>query len=95
MALINHSKKWKVEFSERAKDQLKKLDKPIQKRIMAYLEERILNSENPRYLGEALKGKLDPYWRYRIGNYRILCILENETVTVHVMKVGHRREVYE
>jgi mRNA interferase RelE/StbE len=95
LALINYPEKWRVEFSENAKSQLKKLDKPIQQRIISYLEERILDRENPRYLGEALKGNLDPYWRYRVGDYRILCILENETVTVHVMKVGHRRKVYE
>jgi mRNA interferase RelE/StbE len=92
--LTDPSRKWQIEFSARAKAQLKKLDKPIQKRILSFLEERILNSENPRYLGDALKGKLDPYWRYRVGDYRILCILENETVTVHVMQMGHRREIY-
>lgn len=95
MTLTNQPEKWRVEFSENSKTQLKKMDKPIQQRIIFYLEERILNSENPRRLGESLKGKLDPYWRYRVGDYRILCILEDETVTVHVMKIGHRREIYE
>ncbi|MCE3231338.1 MAG: type toxin-antitoxin system RelE/ParE family toxin [Alphaproteobacteria bacterium] len=85
---------WRVEFSDAAKSQLKKLDKPIQQRILSFLEKRILNCDNPRSLGDALKGNLNPYWRYRVGDYRILCILENEIVTVHVMHVGHRREIY-
>ena len=63
-------------------------------RILAYLEKRLINNINPRSFGDALKDELNSYWRYRVGDYRILCILENETVTIHVMKIGHRREIY-
>lgn len=91
----NPLKKWRVKLSDNAKVQLKKLDKPIQERIVSYLEKRILNSTNPRAIGDALKGSLNSYWRYRVGDYRILCILENETITVHVMQIGHRREIYQ
>jgi mRNA interferase RelE/StbE len=78
-----------------SKAQLKKLDKSIQERVVSYLEKRILNNTNPRSLGDALKGRLDSYWRYRVGDYRVLCILENETVTVPVIQIGHRREIYQ
>jgi len=94
--LTNPPVKWHLEFSDNAKAQFKKLDKPVQQRIISYLEQRILNRVNPRSLGDALKGSLNVYWKYRVGDYRIfLCILKDETVTVHVMEIGHRREVYQ
>jgi mRNA interferase RelE/StbE len=63
--------------------------------ISPSLEKRILNNTNPRSLGDAFKGSLNSYWRYRVRGYRILCILENETVTVHVMQTGYHREIYQ
>lgn len=93
---MNHNlTQWQVHFSEQAKNHLKKLEKSIQKRIISYLEEHILNHNNPRLFGSPLKGKLDSYWRYRVGDYHLLCILEDQILTVHAMQIGHRREIYQ
>jgi len=85
---------WRIEFSHAADKALQTLSADIQRRIVRFLRERVANAENPRETGEALKGNLRDYWRYRVGDYRILCRLEDDIVTVFVVHVGHRREVY-
>ncbi len=87
------NKKWSVEFSEKAEKQLTKLDKVIQKQITDYLK-KILILPNPRARGEQMKGNLRSYWRYRVGDYRILCQIKDDIITISVVKVAHRREVY-
>lgn len=83
---------WKIEFAESASRTLGKLDKQTGKRIVAFLKERVLI--NPRTLGEALKSNLSPLWRYRVGDYRIICDIQNERLMVIIVKIGQRREVY-
>ena len=85
---------WKVELTPEANAALKRLGKPEAQRIVRFLFERVQNRENPREIGDALKGNLREYWRYRVGHYRILCRLEDEVVTVFVIHIAHRREVY-
>ena len=85
---------WKVNISDQAQKELKKLDRQDRELILSYLETRIDGCDNPRTHGEALKQNLAGYWRYRIGKYRILCELADEIVTVYVLKVEHRRSVY-
>jgi len=87
---------WKVEASEEAERQLDKLDRQVAKRIVKFLNERIARLEDPRSIGEALQGpKFGEFWKYRVGDYRIVARIEDKILRVLVVKVGHRREVYE
>lgn len=86
---------WKVEISEGAKKSLKKLDMQISRRIIDFLKKRIAIDENPRRIGEGLEGsRLGEFWKYRIGDWRLVCRIEDKIITVLVLSVGHRREVY-
>ncbi len=85
---------WKVELAPLAKKEIDKLDRPVAVRILKFLNERLAKSANPRLLGESLKGKLEEYWKYRVGDYRIICSIMDNTLTVTVVKIGNRKEVY-
>ena len=85
---------WKVEISRLAQKQLDDLDKTVSRRIVTFLRERIEKLEDPRQIGEPLKGPLRDYWRYRVGDYRVVCLLEHDRLVVLVLRVGHRREIY-
>lgn len=85
---------WDYSISERALKQLKKLDKQAAKQILDYLDERISGTEDPRQQGKQLKGELNNVWRYRSGNYRILCQLQDEVFIVLVLEAGHRKDIY-
>lgn len=86
--------KYRVVFSERAKKQLQKIDKHISSLIIAWLEKNVDGTENPRLHGKALVENRTGQWRYRIGDYRIICEIKDEEVTVLVLEVGHRRSIY-
>lgn len=86
---------WAVEFDPDAIKDLKKLDKQVQARILEFLRERLARLDNPRELGEALAGsKQGNYWKYRVGDWRIICDLQDRRIVVRVLRVGNRREVY-
>jgi mRNA interferase RelE/StbE len=85
---------WTIEYAETAKKQLRKLDKVTARRIVDFMDERVAPSDDPRALGKALKGSLGDLWRYRVGDYRILCDIQNGVLTVLVLQIGNRREVY-
>ena len=86
---------WKIEFTDTAKKQLKYFDRPIANKILKWLDERILSGVNPRLWGKQLKGnELGDMWRYRVGDYRVLCLIKDNVVTVEVVSIGHRREIY-
>jgi mRNA interferase RelE/StbE len=85
---------WAIEYAETAKKQLRKLDRPTARRILDFMDERIASSEDPRALAKALKGSLGELWRYRVGDYRILCDIRDGVLTVLVLQIGNRREVY-
>lgn len=86
---------WAVEFDPDDVKDLKKLDKQIQARILEFLRDRLARLDNPRELGEALAGsKLGNYWKYRVGDWRIICDLQDQRIVVRVLRVGNRREVY-
>jgi mRNA interferase RelE/StbE len=74
---------WKIEISPTALKQLGDLDKPVSKRILKFLRERIEKLEDPRQIGECLQGPLGKFWKYRVGNYRIICSLEDERLVGH------------
>ena len=86
--------RWAYSFDERALKELKKLGKQAQREILKYLDERIATKENPARFGKALSGDLAGLWRYRVGDYRLLCSLKNGQMLVLVLRVGHRRDVY-
>jgi mRNA interferase RelE/StbE len=86
---------WRIEFDAAAKKDLAKLDKPVAKRIVSFLRDRIAPAEDPRAIGEALRGsKLGEFWKYRVGDYRIICAIEDGAFRVLVVRLGNRREVY-
>ncbi|TNM65992.1 type II toxin-antitoxin system RelE family toxin [Aliirhizobium smilacinae] len=86
---------WTIEYSTSAQKQAKRLDPVIRKRIRQFLDERLAIHENPRELGTALKGHaLGGFWRYKVGDYRIICDIQDQKLVVLVVEVGHRREVY-
>ena len=86
---------WRVEFEDAALKELAKLDKPVARRILAFLRERVAQLDDPRSVGEALKGsKLGEFWKYRVGDYRIVAHIEDGALRILVLKVGNRREVY-
>lgn len=86
---------YKFVFSEKSLKQLKKLDKSTSKLIVTWLEKKVNNSDNPRIHGKALKGNLNVYWRYRVGDYRIICLIEDDQLIVVAISVGHRKDIYE
>lgn len=86
---------WRIEFDAAAKKDLAKLDQPVAKRIVSFLRDRIAPAEDPRAIGEALRGsKLGEFWKYRVGDYRIICAIEDGELRVLVVRLGNRREVY-
>lgn len=86
---------WLIEFDESAVADLAKMDKPIAKRITKFMRERVATLDDPRSIGEALKGsQLGDLWKYRVGDYRVISDIQDELVRVYVVKVGNRREVY-
>jgi mRNA interferase RelE/StbE len=88
--------KWKVELLAEAERTLKKLDPQTARRIYAFLSLRLVKLDNPRSIGEALKGsRFGELWKYRVGDYRILTRIEDNILRILVVKIGHRREVYE
>ena len=86
---------WTIEFDDRARRELRKLDAKIQKTILRYLRERIAGAEDPRVFGKPLRMKLAGLWRYRVGDYRLICRFEENRMVVMILKVGHRSDVYE
>lgn len=86
---------WRIEFETSARKEFAKLDKSVAKRILSFLRERVATGEDPRAIGEALKGsKLGDFWKYRVGDYRIICAIEDGELLVLVVRIGNRREVY-
>lgn len=85
---------WQIEFTGAAKKQLKKIGHSEAIKITSYLRSRIQPSENPREYGKSLKGELSELWRYRVGNYRLICELKDDVMIVLVVRIGHRKDVY-
>jgi len=83
---------YKVIYSDTARKNIERLDRPLQKRILTFVD-RIEESTNPRFSGKALKGN-DNEWRYRVGDYRLVCEIKDRELIVWMIRVGHRREVY-
>ena len=85
---------WAVVLDAKVEKELGRLSSVDRQRILRFLHERVATSENPRLLGDALVGPLSGYWKYRVGDYRVIAHLIDRTVTVYVVRIGNRREVY-
>ena len=83
-----------VVFTERAKKILKKMDKHIASLIYGWISKNLEGCKNPRFMGKALLRDKAGAWRYRVGDYRIICEIKDKEIIVLVLTVGHRREVY-
>ena len=85
---------WTIDYLTSAKRELRKLDRQIANRIVDFLDHRIAVLENPRTLGTALVGSREQLWRYRVGDYRIICEIHDTRVVVLVVSIGHRSDIY-
>ena len=86
---------WIIKYTESSSKQLKKLDKQTAIRVLDYMDERVAVLSDPRSLGKNLKGpKMGEYWRYRVGDVRVICNILDGQMTVLVIEIGNRREVY-
>jgi mRNA interferase RelE/StbE len=86
---------WRIEVSETAEKQLAKLDRPVAKRIQLFLRERVAALDDPRSIGDALKGsELGEFWKYRVGDWRLICQIKDKQIVIMVVTLGNRREVY-
>jgi mRNA interferase RelE/StbE len=85
---------WQIEFDSEAEDDLGKLDREIQRRIIRYLRDRIATANDPRRFGAPLRRELSGLWKYRVSDYRIICRIEAKKLVVYVIRIGHRREIY-
>ncbi len=86
---------WTIEYTRTAESQLHKLDRQIARRILDYLDDKIAPLENPRTRGKALTGVLGELWRYRIGDYRVICEIRDNTMRILVVEVGRRKQIYQ
>jgi mRNA interferase RelE/StbE len=85
----------RVELSAEADRELGKLDPQQSKRILRFLRERVVPLDNPRSIGQALHGsRLGEFWKYRVGDYRLICKIEDDRLLILVLHIGHRREIY-
>ena len=86
---------WKIELDPAADRELDKIDKQTARRILAFLHDRVAALDNPRSIGEALKGsKLGDFWKYRVGNWRIIASIEDGALRILIVRISNRREVY-
>jgi mRNA interferase RelE/StbE len=85
---------WRIEFDPAAAKELYKLGAVPARRILGFLSTRLSKLEDPRSVGEALKGRLGQLWKYRIGDYRIIADIQDHVLIILIVRVGHRREVY-
>ncbi|WP_105402088.1 type II toxin-antitoxin system RelE/ParE family toxin [Neorhizobium sp. T7_12] len=86
---------WSIEFDKLVRRQVEKLDPQVQKRIHSFLYNRLAKLDSPRQAGEALHGsELGKFWRYKVGDYRIICDIQDHKLVVLVIEIGHRSKVY-
>jgi mRNA interferase RelE/StbE len=86
---------WAIKYNDGALRALRRLDAVVQRRIIDFMDNRVAALDNPKRLGEALTGEFRGLWRYRVGDYRIVCNIKAAEITVIVVAVGHRSEVYD
>ncbi len=85
---------WRIEYTDTARTQLRKLDRDAARRIINYMDERVAVLDDPRSVGQALTGPLGGLWRYRVGDCRVICDIQDDALRVLVLRVGRRDRVY-
>jgi len=86
---------WQIKIAASAEKQFAKLDRPVAQRILTFLRERVAPLEDPRAIGEALHGRaLGEFWKYRVGDWRVICEIQDKQIVITVLSLGNRREVY-
>ncbi len=86
---------WEIEFDDAAKKELGKLDPQVARRVIQFLRTRLQSLKNPRRIGQALKGsELGDFWKYRLGDIRIIASIEDDRLVILVLRVGNRKEIY-
>jgi mRNA interferase RelE/StbE len=86
---------WNVEFTDKARRQLRKLPPDVQSRLLRFLRQRVASSDDPRQLASRLTGDFSGYWRFRVGDYRLVCRIDDGKLIVLVISLGHRKLVYQ
>ena len=92
--MASPSRTWRIEITRTAEKQIQKLNRMAQESIIRFLRERVQTAENPRQLGKPLHGDKGGLWRYRVGDYRLICDILDERITVLLVRVGDRKDVY-
>lgn len=86
---------WRIEFDPAVEKELRRVGPDAARRILRYLQDRVAPLDDPRSLGEALHGpELGRFWKYRVGDYRVIASIEDAAITILVVRAGHRRDVY-
>ncbi len=85
---------WRIEITRTAEKQIKKLDRAAQTSIVIFLRKRLEPSSDPRQWGKALQGEKRGLWRYRVGDDRLICDIQDERITILILELGHRKDVY-
>jgi len=93
-AKLRAPKTWRIEITRTAEKQITKLDRAAQESILNFLRERLKSVRDPRQWGKALQGEKRGLWRYRVGDYRLICDIQDERITILVLELGHRKDVY-
>ncbi|MFT4058021.1 MAG: type II toxin-antitoxin system RelE/ParE family toxin [Legionella sp.] len=86
---------WTINYNDITRKQLRKMNKSVAKKIMDYMDKKISPLNNPRDMGKSLSFDRSGLWRYRVGDYRIICRIQDEDITILVLEVGHRKEIHE
>jgi len=87
-------KTWRIEITRTATRQITKLDRQAQESILKFLRERLSQADDPRQWGKALQGEKRGLWRYRVGDYRLICDIQDARITILVLELGHRKDIY-
>ena len=87
-------KTWRIEITRTATRQITKLDRQAQESILKFLRERLSQADDPRQWGKALQGEKRGLWRYRVGDYRLICDIQDARIKVLVLELGHRKDIY-
>ena len=86
---------WQIEFDQSVKKELAKLDRQVASRLVEFLKNRVLNQRDPRSVGQALRGStLGEFWKYRVGDFRIIASIQDDRMIVLVLRVGNRNDIY-
>ena len=86
---------WQMEFDESARKELAKLDRQVARRLIDFLKNRVLNLRDPRSVGQALRGStLGEFWKYRVGDFRIIASIQDDRMIMLVLRVGNRSDIY-